>query len=51
MDPIRQKPLPDPKAFEPGDKPRREENIVRDKDGNERTPPNIKEAYKKYKHK
>jgi len=46
MDPTRQKPLPDPNAFTPGEKPRREEAIVRDEKGNERKPPSIKEEYK-----
>lgn len=41
-----QKPLPDPEAFTPGDKPRREENIVLDSQGKERQAPDVKEAYK-----
>ena len=43
------RPLPDPKAFEPGDKPKRPENIIRDEQGNERYPPDQKEAYRKAK--
>lgn len=47
--PIKERPLPDPRAFAPdADKlPKRPERVVLDKDGKEIEPPNQKVEYQK----
>lgn len=45
MDPTNSRPLPDQSAFEPGEKPKLPQRIVRDSEGKEIQPPDIKKKY------